>query len=158
MRKLIAFSLLFAALFLSNFVMANSQVFSKAVFEEVKIQYLGKRWLMILWSVDCPACIKELALIQKLKATNPDLDIVLINADDNDEVDKERQKFIASYKLSALPNLYFPDGEGDHARFLIDKNWYGELPRSYFVDVNGKFNGKSGLISKDLIKKWLVNE
>ncbi|MEW6991835.1 TlpA family protein disulfide reductase [Colwelliaceae bacterium 6441] len=143
-------------LFSAN-VSAEPQVFSKAAFEEIKQQHLGKQWLMILWSVDCPACFKELALIQKIKGHNPAIDVVIINVDDNDEVSEERQQVVTNYGLSSLPNYYFSDGEGDRARFIIDSAWYGELPRSYFVESNGKFHGKSGLVNEKLVRKWLVD-
>ena len=141
----------------SCFAFSEPQPFTKAKLEVIKQQYLGKQWLMILWSVDCPACFKELALIQKIRETKPDLNVVIINADDNDEINEERQKVMALYGLSTLTNLYFNDGEGDQARYIIDKSWYGELPRSYFVDTNGKFHGKSGLVNEKLIRKWLVD-
>jgi len=52
----------------------------------------------------------------------------------------------------------FADGEGDRNRYLIDANWYGELPRSYFVEPSGKFHGKSGLVSESLLTKWLLEK
>ena len=147
---------LVVALFFSDNASAESKVFSASTFKELKQQNLGKQWLMILWSVDCPACFKELALIQKIRAINSDINVVIINADDNDEVEDERQKVISSYELSSLQNYYFADGEGDQARFIIDSTWYGELPRSYFIESNGKFHGKSGLVNEKLVRKWLI--
>ena len=117
---------------------------------------MGKQWLMILWSVDCPACFKEMALIQKLKNNFGKLPVVFINADDNDEVMIERAKILDGYRLDALDNYYFIDGQSQQSRYLIDPNWYGELPRSYFFDKNGKFYGKSGLIDEKLLKRWLL--
>lgn len=134
----------------------SSEVFSESVLQELKAKKLGEQWLMVLWSVDCPACFKELALLQKLKTIKPDLNVVVINTDDNDEIASERQKIIASYQLASLSNFHFADGEGDKSRFVIDSQWYGELPRSYFVEESGKFHGKSGLIDKKLIQHWLI--
>jgi len=137
---------------------AEPSIFTKTSFENIKQQNLGKKWLMILWSVDCPACFKELALIEKLQENTPDIAVVIVNVDDNDEVAIERKKIINSYELSSLANYYFGDGLGDQSRYLIDKNWFGELPRSYFIEENGKFHGKSGLVKEELVKKWLVPE
>lgn len=146
------------AILFSSDVDAESKVFSKADFEAIKQEKLGKNWLMVLWSLECPACFKELALLQKLKTTNPEIEIVVINADDSDELHDEREQVLKSYKLSSFPNFYFADGEGDQARYIIDNTWYGELPRSYFVEANGKFHGKSGLVNEKLVRKWLVDE
>jgi len=142
--------------FISVNAAANFQMFNKINFELMKQENLGKQWLMVLWSVDCPACFKELALLEKLHQLQPDIAVIIVNADDNDEIDNERKKVIASYNLSDLSHYYFADAEGDASRYLIDSNWYGELPRSYFVTADGAFHGKSGLIDEQLLKKWLL--
>jgi thiol-disulfide isomerase/thioredoxin len=138
----------------------NHQAFSKPAFEKVKQQQLGKRWLMVLWSLDCPACFKELKLIQTLQLENKSkaLNVIFINADDIDEVALERKQVLASYGMLEFTNFYFADGQGDLSRYQIDPQWYGELPRSYFVDEQGKFQGKSGLLDEALIKKWLIEK
>ena len=161
MSKLIANLALYLFVFsISYTASANAapSVFTKSSFEEIKRQNLGKKWLMILWSIDCPPCFKELAIIQKLQEETPNIAVVIVNVDDNNETARERQEVINSYKLSTLSNYYFADGLGDQSRYLIDKSWYGELPRSYFIAENGDFHGKSGLVKEGIIKKWLVLE
>jgi thiol-disulfide isomerase/thioredoxin len=138
----------------------NQQPFSKPAFEKMKQQQLGKRWLMVLWSLDCPACFKELKLIQtlQLEHNGKALNVIFINADDTDEVNLERQQVLVSYEMNNFTNFYFTDGQGDLNRYQIDPQWYGELPRSYFVDELGKPHGKSGLLDEKLIKKWLIEK
>jgi len=138
-----------------HYLQAKQLPLTQTAFEQIKQSYKGKQWLMILWSVDCPACFKELALIKKLREKRSDLALVIINADDSDEVSAERSQVIIDYEMDDLTHYYFTDGEGDSNRFMIDANWYGELPRSYFVDAQGEFHGKSGLLKESLIKKWL---
>ncbi len=132
---------------------AEQQPFSQTTFEQLKIQHQGKKWLMVLWSVDCPACFKELALIKSFEQEN--LNLVIVNADDSDEVTNERHKVVQQYQLDRYQNYFFADNTGDQMRYVIDPSWYGELPRSYFVDETGKFFGKSGLIAPEHIKTWL---
>jgi len=146
---------LFIAMTLCHSVFGKQVEFNQSTFDKLKQNYKDKQWLMILWSVDCPACFKELALIKKLRKSQPDLPIVIINADDSDEVANERVKVMLDYQMDDLTNYHFTDGQGDSNRFMVDSNWYGELPRSYFVEANGKFHGKSGLLKEELIKKWL---
>ena len=117
---------------------------------------MGKQWLMLLWSVDCPPCFKELAIIQKLKAQHENLAVVIINTDANDEIKAERKEIIEKFELSNFTNFHFVDGKGDQSRFFIDPNWYGELPRSYFIESSGKFHGKSGLVNKSILTQWLI--
>jgi thiol-disulfide isomerase/thioredoxin len=136
---------------------AESIAFDKAQLTTVKAQNMGKQWLMLLWSVDCPPCFKELAIIQKLQRQHDDLAVVIINTDANDEINGERKEIIEKFELNDFSNFHFVDGEGDQSRFFIDTNWYGELPRSYFFESNGKSHGKSGLVNKSLLTQWLVN-
>jgi len=144
-------------LFGTNVSFAESVAFNKVQLAALKIQNMGKQWLMLLWSVDCPPCFKELAIIQTLKRHHGDLLVVIINTDANDEIKTERKDIIEKFELKDFTNFHFVDGQGDQSRFFIDPNWYGELPRSYFVERNGEFHGKSGLVNQSLLTQWLVN-
>ena len=139
----------------SSSVNAGDTAFSQENFDRIKQQHLGKQWLMLLWSVDCPPCFKELALIQKIRLTKPDIAIVIVNVDDNDDVAQERKKVLDSYGLTTLESYYFSDGQGDRSRYLIDPSWFGELPRSYFIESNGRSHGRSGLVKEELLVNWL---
>jgi thiol-disulfide isomerase/thioredoxin len=113
-----------------------------------------------LWSLDCPSCFKELKLIQSIQETekNTALNIVFINADDNSAVQFERKQVLTFYNMQPYENYYFVDGQADKNRYQIDPNWYGELPRSYFVNKEGIFQGKSGLLGEESIKIWLLKD
>ncbi len=139
-----------------NNAYAQSQTFTGDALTRLKQQYSGKQWLLLLWSVDCPPCYKELAVISKLRGQNKKLAVVIVNADDNDEVASERQAVLKRFNLDDLTTFHFSDGQAAHARYVIDPLWYGELPRSYFVDAKGKKRGKSGLLSQALLEKWLL--
>ncbi|NQY33367.1 MAG: hypothetical protein HRT37_00065 [Alteromonadaceae bacterium] len=135
---------------------AQSEVFTTEVFNNVKQQFKGQRWLALMWSLDCPPCIKELAQISKIHKQHPSLPVILINTDSDDELTKERETLITKYQLNSLTRFYFIDGRAARSRYLIDPNWYGELPRSYFYKANGERIEHSGLVNEDLLKKWLL--
>ncbi len=141
----------------AHFAHASSITFDKAQFDKIKQQNRGKQWLMLLWSVDCPPCFKELAIIKKLTTQHDNLAIVLINTDADEETATERTEIIDKFKLNDLNVFHFADGKADQNRFIIDSSWYGELPRSYFVESNGKFHGKSGLVKESMVSQWLLN-
>jgi len=154
--KNLSFALLFIFCCCNNYVYASSIAFDKEQFSIIKKKNMGKQWLMLLWSVDCPPCFKELAIIQKLQSQHDDLAVVIINTDADDEIAKERVEIIKQFELDNFSNFHFVDGQSDQSRYIIDSSWYGELPRSYFVESNGKFHGKSGLVNKPLLTQWLV--
>jgi len=155
MQKLSCILLVFF-FYTANYSYASSVAFSKAELEMVKKQNKGKKWLMLMWSVDCPPCFKELAIIKKLEQQGANLNIVLINADASDEITQERKNIIEEFKLNNLANFHFVDGKAEYSRFIIDSTWFGELPRSYFIDTDGLLHGKSGLVNELLISQWLL--
>lgn len=143
---------------ISNAEQTNLQVspFTQTVFEKIKEQYQGKKWLTLLWSVDCPPCMKELALVQKLQQKNKGLAIVIVNVDTHENSKQQRDEILLHFNLAQHKHLYFRDGSEDQSRYYIDPQWFGELPRSYFIDEAGFFHGKSGLVSKTLLEQWLL--
>ncbi len=151
--------LLFSAITGVNIARAEThtgtQVFNQQSYATLKKLHKGQRWMMIFWSVDCPPCFKELALIQKLSKQGAQLPIVIVNVDDSEDISKERQGIIEKFELSSLTHLYFEQGQATKNRYLVDPLWYGELPRSYFIDEAGKLKGKSGLIALKHIEQWL---
>jgi thiol-disulfide isomerase/thioredoxin len=121
--KLLSFAVLSCFLFCTSVSYADSIVFDKTQLATVKTQNMGKQWLILLWSVDCPPCFKELAIIQKLQRQHDDLAVVIINTDANDEINTERKDIIEKFELSHLKNFHFVDGQGDKNRFFIDLTW-----------------------------------
>ena len=140
-------------------VYAGQATFNPPAFEQIKAKNFGQPWLLVAWSLDCPPCFKELALIQQLRQQYPGdndlVPIVLVNTDDSDELALERTRILKAYQLLDLDNYAFRDGQADRDRYTLDANWYGELPRSYFVDAQGQFKGKSGVLAKSLLTQWL---
>tara|TARA_B110000467_G_scaffold139307_1_gene138637 strand:- start:330 stop:797 length:468 start_codon:yes stop_codon:yes gene_type:complete len=134
----------------------DSIEFNKLHFEQVKQDKLGQKWLVLLWSVDCPPCMKELALVQKLQQKQEDLAVIMINTDTEESSEKERNDIIKHFDLVNLKSFHFTQGQETQQRYQIDPQWFGELPRSYFIDEQGTFHGKSGLIAEELLTQWLL--
>lgn len=143
---------------LSTSLNAKEVAFSADAFTRMKQENQGKAWLMLLWSVDCPPCFKELAIIKKMRAEQSDLPIVVVNADDFSDVVEQRHEVIEQFGFNNTTTYYFPEGSASHSRYLIDPTWHGELPRSYFVDKKGQLRGRSGLVNEQHIRQWLAVE
>lgn len=135
---------------------AQIQPFSSQNLAAVKTEWHGKNWIMLLWSLDCPPCFKELATVQKLRLSHPALPVLLVNVDDLGELAEEREQVLVTFGLQGMPNLYFVEGQAARSRYTIDPQWGGELPRSYFIDKNGGLRGRSGLVSEALLTQWLI--
>jgi thiol-disulfide isomerase/thioredoxin len=130
--------------------------FTQVAFDEMKAKYQGNKWLTLLWSVDCPPCMKELALVQKLQQQTKDIAVVIINVDTYENSEQQRDEILLHFDLTQRKHFHFQEDLEDQSRYHIDPQWFGELPRSYFIDEAGIFHGKSGLVSKELLSKWLL--
>ena len=135
---------------------AASDAFSGKALQQLQQQHENKRWLLLMWSLECPPCFKELAAVAKLKSENADIPIVLVNTDDDDSMASEREQVLTSMGLAQVPSYYFPDQRASALRYAIDPRWHGELPRSFFYTRAGQQKGHSGLLKGQQIKSWLL--
>ncbi len=131
------------------------KAFTVKSFEQIKASYAGQELLLVLWSVDCPPCLVELDFMRRLVELNPDIPYVLISTDPiNDSETSSR--LLEDFGLSETESWMFADSFVERLRLSIDPNWYGELPRSYFFDVNNKMRSHSGILSKELLSGWFT--
>ena len=102
--------------------------------------------LVILWSFDCPPCIKELQKISDLHQQYPEYQLTLINTDSIDEQGRVK-KILKQYNLAGLDNWGFANTDEEKLRFDIDPRWFGDLPRSYFFPLEGKVKRLRGALT-----------
>ena len=126
--------------------------FDSGSLKKITHQYSGKPFLLVLWSIDCPACYDELALLSPWLKKHSDVNLVLVSTDPKNQQGEVRQ-VINEYQLSHRENWIF--GSQAHAllRQSIDPNWYGELPRSYLFDPQHKSYAHSGILSNPTLEK-----
>ncbi len=110
--------------------------------------------LVVLWSVDCPPCYKELALLETLLETHQKLAVTFVATDDDPsrypEVDVMHQRL----QGEQLQKWVFAEMNAPQLRFAIDPNWSGVLPRSYFINHKGQRFAHSGLLESRQIMDW----
>lgn len=116
----------------------------------------GRPFLLILWSLDCPPCRRELDLLAKTRREHPRLDLVLI-ATDNIASAKEVHAILIKHGLGNIESWIFASPHAQRLRYEIDPKWYGELPRGYFYDHAHDRIGISGALKAEHLKAWLEN-
>ena len=113
-----------------------------------------KPFVLVFWSIDCPPCHRELAMLGRLRQHLPRLELVLVATDEN--VDRhELQEVLNRHRLQATDNWAFADASAQALRYEIDPSWYGELPRSYLFNRRHQRQARSGLLSAELLQVWL---
>lgn len=115
----------------------------------------GQGFIMVLWSIDCPPCFKELSQLQQLRDQFPKGSLVLIATDGEEHADSV-QKVLKEFQLDQMDNWVFADTTPERLRYVIDSSWYGELPRAYIYEESHKRHAHSGNLSGEKLQQWLA--
>ena len=122
---------------------------------KIKQSREGKPFILMIWSVDCASCMKELEVLAGMISKHPDLNIVMIATDDASR--KEPVKTMLNrHGLNGVESWIFADASIQRLRYEIDSSWFGELPRSYFYDAAHQRIAHSGALSAEHIDAWLA--
>lgn len=117
----------------------------------------GSPFLLIFWSLDCPPCHHELAMLGELKREFPELPLVLV-ATDAPQMARQVTELLAQKGLAAVESWLYADEFGERLRFEVDRSWYGELPRSYLFDATHQRRAISGVLGEAEVRGWLAQQ
>jgi hypothetical protein len=134
MRALI---LLFLAALSSAASLAASSAELKAFDRESPAQIrralAGRPYVLVLWSLSCEPCGKEMGQWGDLQRKHPRIPIILVATDPPQER-ANVERFLARYKLEGVQTWMFAGESAERIRHAIDPAWGGELPRTYAFD------------------------
>lgn len=122
------------------------RAFDLGSFEKIVEAKRKQNHLVVLWSLDCPPCIKELQKISDLHRQFPEYQLTLINTDTLENQGKAKE-ILQLYNLLDLENWGFTQTDAEKLRYDIDPRWFGDLPRSYFFPIQGKIKRLRGALS-----------
>lgn len=111
-------------------------------------RHSGHQWVLLLWSVECPPCYRELSAVGKLLTTHPDLAIEIIATDTPANLEQVRE-LLAEFGLQSSSTWYFASNNSARLRYSIDPEWMGTLPRSYLYAADGSRHAMSGLLEEE---------
>ena len=131
------------------------QKFVPGSYQKILQAYKGESFAMVLWSLDCPPCYKELATLGRLRQQKK-INLVLISTDDSAN-QKELLNVLENSQLQQADVWVFSQGQAERLRYEIDNHWYGELPRSYLFSRNHQRQALSGVLSDKALTDWLKN-
>ena len=146
--------LILSCMFASAYADIPKPFFSDSL-RELETTYKDKPFLLSIWSLSCAPCVDELKTLGRLKKIHPDLNLVLLSAD-NPELANEAHQFLTKVELQDVNSWIYGSNQPERLRYAIDKNWYGEMPRSYFYSKDGKRQSVSGVIKEQILKNWIV--
>jgi thiol-disulfide isomerase/thioredoxin len=126
---------------------ATLKTFNSGSYQHLLTWYKDQPFILVIWSMSCLSCLKEMSLIAKLHQQQPKLNLVML-AVDGYSVKAEINEILAKFKLKNLDNWVFAAANSVKLRFEIDPDWYGELPRTYFFNKTHQRTGISGVITE----------
>ncbi len=129
--------------------------FAPGSYQQILADNPDQAVMLAIWSVDCPSCLKDMDVLTKLHDKHPGLKIILLAADDAEAL-PEIKRIIAAHKLGGLEHWAFASDNPEKLRYEIDPAWYGELPRTYFLDKSHQRTGKSGAMSLEEFEAQLA--
>lgn len=130
-------------------------------FAEIVTTKSGKPFIVSLWSVDCPPCIRELKLWSELYEDHPNMEVVLISIDGTEArptINAVLQKTLSAKAIQEMASWVFADEFVERLRFEVDPQWYGELPRTVFFTRQHKRHSVSGLLERQDIEQWIQRQ
>jgi len=133
-------------------VLSADKAMDQLTIEKVAGVFQEQNRLVMLWSVDCPPCYQELAMLERLLSSYPDLPITLISTDDDSERYEEVEDQYKRLHGNKLTTWVFTDGMAPQLRYAIDKTWSGVLPRSYVVKGVNRV-GHSGVLKEKELRQ-----
>jgi thiol-disulfide isomerase/thioredoxin len=135
----------------ANIVLAESPTlkpFTSGSYQQLLTSNAGKPFMLAVWSITCPSCIKDMAVLNAVHKAHPEVKIVMLSTDDIAE-SAEAQKILTSNQLTDVEQWIYAEENTQKLQFEIDPKWYGELPRTYFFDKAQQREGVSGVLSKE---------
>lgn len=121
--------------------------FVSGSYQQLLTSKTNKPFMLVVWSITCSSCLKDMALLHKVHQANPKLNIVMLATDDASATE-QIQQILSKNQLTDLENWLFADENAQKLRYEIDPHWFGELPRTYFFDKSHKREGISGVLSQ----------
>lgn len=139
---------------LPSTALAEQMPFDVGDLAKIERRHGGEPFLVVLWSLDCPPCRGELALLGDFRLRHPELELVLISTDPP-ETAAAAAEVLAGHGLANAESYGFAARNAERLRHAIDPEWFGELPRTYFYAADGTRHGVSGALSEEMLREWL---
>lgn len=128
--------------------------FIKGSLEQILTSHQNRPFVLSFWSLDCRYCNEEFALFNAALSTHKQLHLELVATDHIDNAASIRARL---EEAGLAQHLGWAFADSTHKlRFEIDKNWHGELPRTYFFNKDGSVRAQSGKIDEKAFQNWLA--
>jgi thiol-disulfide isomerase/thioredoxin len=133
--------------------------FTSGSYQQILSNNANRPFMLVIWSIDCSSCLKDMGLLSSIHKDKPELKIIMLAMDDESATDQIEQ-ILKKNSVLDLENWIFADSNTQKLRFEIDPKWYGEIPRTYFLNAEHGREGVSGVLTQkayDALIKRMMN-
>lgn len=124
-------------------------------FRNILAEYAGRPLIVHFWGLTCSICMQEMPEWGQFARKQVDLPLVLINWDPRPPHQARVSAKLKSYGLEHLASYALGHAYEEKLRFLIDRNWMGELPYTLLVAPDGTITPMSGAARFADLAGWL---
>lgn len=151
-RKLLA-CLLFPMLVAGAHGGDNIRAFGPDSLRQITAKHAGKPYVVVVWGLDCAYCDSSFAALADVQRERK-FAVVTIATDPADDP-QARRLIVKKLHASGLVSQTwaFGDAPAEQLRYAIDPKWFGEMPRTYWVNARGEKHAYSGALSTSVIDK-----
>ncbi|TCS36013.1 thiol-disulfide isomerase/thioredoxin [Paucimonas lemoignei] len=121
--------------------------------KQIMASHTGKPYVIVVWGLDCAYCQASFAALAEAQRARK-FTVVTIATDPADDP-QARRLIMKKLQASGLASQIwaFGDAPVEQLRYAIDPKWFGELPRTYWINAQGEKRAHSGALSKAVIDK-----
>lgn len=138
----------------ANAEQAQLKHFASGSYQQLLKQYAGKPIVVMIWSIHCTICLEKMPLLSELRKNKPNINLIMIATDDVSATNQVRS-ILNENKLDQVDNWIFADANPQKLRYEIDPKWYGEVPRTYFLDKDHQRVGISGSVPRETMETMI---
>jgi thiol-disulfide isomerase/thioredoxin len=132
---------------------AASRTLDAQTFGDIRARYAGKPLIVHIWGVTCGPCVTELPRWGALQRAHPELNLVLIQADESSPKDAERR--LREAGLAKVESWAVASEPDEFLRASIDPRWAGDMPRTLMIGADGSIERVRGTADFASVRRWL---
>ena len=120
LKKNILFFLLFVLALMNVAQAANTDLkpFVAGSYQQILQANANKPLMIVVWSITCSSCLKDMALLDKLHKSKPDLKIVML-ATDGKEASGQIQAILQKSGLVSVENWVYADDNTSKLQYIF---------------------------------------
>lgn len=133
---------------------AKLKPFTSGSYQQILDKYTDRPLVLMIWSINCTSCLKKMPTMSELHRLMPGINLITLATDDI-SASEQASSILTEHKLNQTDNWIFADTNPQKLRYEIDPKWYGEVPRTYFIDKNHQRIGISGSVPDEKIEAMI---